>query len=205
MATRSAVPSVVLAGRELHELLSTMDVTVLAKVDSGPDAEHRARLLRPDVVVLDLRACESRCETTIRRIRQTGCAVLVFNKSADETALVTAIRAGARGFVTGEVTARELVHTIRVLADGSALFGAGVAGPLLSLLSGRPEDVCPLLANLTHREREVLDLVTAGHSHRAIAARLNLAPKTIRNTVSSINAKQRAADRTAPSADITSS
>jgi DNA-binding NarL/FixJ family response regulator len=192
-------PTVVLAGRELHELLPAVDVTVLAKVDSGPDAEAQARALRPDVVVLDLRVCESRCDATIRRIRETGCAVLVFNTSADENALVTAIRAGARGFVTGDMTAPELVHAIRVLAGGSALFGAGVAGSLLSRLSGRREDACP--TNLTDREREVLDLVNAGHSHRAIAARLALAPKTIRNTVASINAKQRAADRNAPGAD----
>lgn len=186
-----AVPTVVLAGRELHELLSEVGVTVVAKVDSGPDAEHQAHVLRPDVVVLDLRVCDGGCDAVIRRIRQTGSAVLVVNTAADETVLVRAIRAGARGFVTGEVTARQLVHTIRVLAGGSALFGADVAGPLLSRLSGRQEDAGHLPTDLTDREREVLELVNAGHTHRAIAARLALAPKTIRNTVASINAKQR--------------
>lgn len=187
------VPTVVLAGRELLSLLSAVDVTVLATVDSGSDAEYQARVLRPDVVVLDLRACDGGCDAVIRRIRRIGCAVLVFNTSADEAALVGAIRAGARGFVTGEVTARQLAHTIRVLAGGSALFGADVAGQLLSRLSGRPEDARQLPADLTDREREVLELVDAGHTHRAIAERLALAPKTIRNTVASINAKQRAA------------
>ena len=186
--TMTQAPTVVLAGRGLHTLLSEVDVTVLAMVDSGPEAEHAARAQLPDVVVLDLRACANACDALIRRLRETGCAVLVFNTSADEAALVTAIRAGARGFVTGEVTARQLAHTIRVLAGGSALFGADVAGPLLSRLCGRT-----LPPDLTDREREVLDLVNAGHTHRAIAAKLALAPKTIRNTVASINAKQRAA------------
>ncbi len=187
--TPTMTPTVVLAGRDLHTLLSEVDVTILAMVDSGPEAEHAARAQQPDVVVLDLRACADGCDTVVRRLHETGCAVLVL---ADETALMTAIRAGARGFVTGEVTARQLTHTIRVLAGGSALFGADVAGPLLSRLSGNAR---PLPTDLTDREREVLDLVNAGHSHRAIAAKLTLAPKTIRNTVASINAKQRAANR----------
>lgn len=189
--TPTMTPTVVLAGRDLHTLLSDVDVTILAMVDSGPEAEHVARAQHPDVVVLDLRACGGGCDAVIRQLRETGCAVLVFNTCADETALITAIRAGARGFVTGDVTARQLVHTIRVLAGGSALFGADVAGPLLSRLSGNAR---PLPTDLTDREREVLDLVNAGHSHRAIAAKLALAPKTIRNTVASINAKQRAAN-----------
>lgn len=191
-ARSAAVPGVVLAGRDLHGLLPAGDVTVLAKVDSGPEAERLALALRPDVVVLDPRVCGPRGET-IRRIRQAGCAVLVVHTTADENALLTAIRAGALGFVTADVTEGELVHTIRVLAGGSALFGAGVAGPLLSRLSGGRPSV-----ELTHREREVLDLLTAGHSHRAIAARLNLAQKTVRNTVSSINAKQRAGQSRGP-------
>jgi DNA-binding NarL/FixJ family response regulator len=178
----------VLAGTQLHELLPAADVTVLARVDDGPGAEDHARLLRPDVVVLDLEVCEP---DTIRRIGRTGAAVLAFSATADDHVLVTAIRAGARGFVTGDVTARELVHTIQVLAGGSALFGAGVAGSLLSRLSGPPEDLGRLDADLTQRERQVLDLLSAGYSHGAIATRLGLAPKTIRNTVSSINAKLR--------------
>ena len=191
MVPSAAQPSAVLAGRTLHGLLAAADVAVLAVVDSGPAAEHHARLLRPDVVVLDLGVCEGRPEPVIRAVRLTGSAVLAFSALADEDTLVAAIRAGARGFVTGDVTSHELAHTIRVLAGGSALFGAGVAGHLLSRLSGPPEHVGRLTADLTQREREILDLMAEGHSHCAIAARLHLAPKPIRNMVSAINAKLR--------------
>jgi DNA-binding NarL/FixJ family response regulator len=184
-------PSVVLFGHAGCDLLRTIDIEVLAVVESSDSAVALTCLHVPDVVVVDLRTCRSYAATVIRDLVRACPAVpvLAVDGSADENTLVSMVRAGARGFVTGPETPAQVAHAVQVLAAGSALFGADAAKHLLARFSRSPELVGYPFSGLTRREREVLDLVAAGQNDGAIARHLDLAPKTIRNNVSSIITK----------------
>ena len=122
--------------------------------------------------------------------------VLVLTMFEDDESVFAAMRAGARGYLVKGADSPDVWRAIAAVAGGEAIFGPGVAervlGYLTRPLSAQDEKVFP---DLTAREREVLDLLAAGLGNAAIATRLSLSPKTVRNNVSSIFAKLQVADR----------
>ncbi len=104
------------------------------------------------------------------------------------------MRAGARGYLLKGVGEPEIAAAIRSFARGDALFGSGVSRRLLDHVTGRRATARPF-AELSPREEQVLDLIATGLGNVAIAARLSIAPKTVRNTVSDVLAKIGAEDR----------
>ena len=116
--------------------------------------------------------------------------------SDEDDAVVTAMRAGARGYVVKGAGRADLLHGIRTVAGGGAVFSPVVAdrlGALFASMGGLPgREAFP---ELTEREREVLDLVARGHDNRRISRDLFLSDKTVRNHVSNILTKLGAATR----------
>ena len=133
------------------------------------------------------------CDPVLRALTAARPDVLVLRlRRADLSDLViAAMRAGARGLVHHDASPADLARAIRVVAGGAAVFGADAADRLYGRLNA-PTRVFP---ELTEREHEVIGLLADGLDNRAIAARLALAPKTVRNIVSGILAKIGAADR----------
>ncbi|MFD9904087.1 response regulator [Streptomyces sp. NPDC059063] len=122
--------------------------------------------------------------------------VLFVSGSAEDDAVVAALRAGARGYLVKGVLGEELVRGLRTVAHGGAVFSAVVADRLGCYFSAVHElPVRAAFPDLTEREREVLDLVARGLSNRRIARELALSEKTVRNHVSRVFAKLRVADR----------
>jgi DNA-binding NarL/FixJ family response regulator len=108
--------------------------------------------------------------------------------------VVDAVRAGARGYLLKESEPEELVAAIAAVARGEAVFGSALAGRLADWFTvGRAEP----FGGLTARERDVLGLVARGLGNAAIAERLGLAPKTVRNLVSTVLVKLQVTDRSA--------
>ncbi len=106
------------------------------------------------------------------------------------------MRAGARGYLLKGADRGEIGRALSAVSHGEAIFSASVAQRLMQYFSvaRRPssEEAFPVL---TDREREILELIGQGHSNTAIAQRLVLAPKTVRNHVSRVFAKLQVADR----------
>ena len=122
--------------------------------------------------------------------------VLVMTMSAEDDAVVTAMRAGARGYVVKGSGRADLLQGIRTVAAGGAVFSPGVADRLgLMFGSMGPLPGQAAFPELTDREREVLDLVARGHDNRRISRDLFLSDKTVRNHVSNILTKLGAATR----------
>lgn len=113
----------------------------------------------------------------------------------DDDSLRSAIAAGARGYLLKEATPQEIVGSIESVVAGQAGFGSAVSGRVLAALatSASPRG----LDGITDRESEVLDLLARGLTNAAIADRLGLSGKTIRNHVSNIFSKLGVADRAA--------
>jgi DNA-binding NarL/FixJ family response regulator len=172
-------------------------LTVVGEATDGEAAVREAQLLRPDVVVMDVRMPGTDGLEATRRITAAvpGTAVLVLTMYEDDDTVFAAMRAGARGYLLKGAEQAEIDRALRATAAGEAIFGPGVAARVLGYFAGpRPVADVPF-PELTPREREILDRVAAGERNGAIARALGLAPKTVSNHLSSIFTKLAVADR----------
>jgi DNA-binding NarL/FixJ family response regulator len=107
--------------------------------------------------------------------------------SDDDGSLLAALQAGARGYMVKGAGADEILHAVRTVAAGGAVFGASVAARLAELLSAGPrQEAERLFPSLTSREVEVLGLIARGYDNRRIARELVLSEKTVRNHVTHV-------------------
>lgn len=122
-------------------------------------------------------------------------AILVLTMVADDDSVFAALDAGARGYLLKEADRAQIIRALESVAAGAAVFGQSVAPGVISSATkaGRPRP----FSDLTEREREILELLAAGLTNSAIAGRLYLSEKTVRNYVSSIFAKLQVNDRAA--------
>jgi DNA-binding NarL/FixJ family response regulator len=181
----------------LRGLLSGVPgITVVASAVGGREAIELALRHHPDVLVLDLRLSEVSGIEAIREILRVvpGTAVLVFTACEDDESVLTAMRAGARGYILKCASDDDIVRAVRGVAAGEAIFGQNIAHRVLSLLANPHSAPLP---SLTTRERELLTLLGTGLGNAAIAARLQLAPKTVSNLISALIAKLGVTDRRA--------
>jgi DNA-binding NarL/FixJ family response regulator len=184
----------------LVSLLGALDgVEVAGTAADGRDAVHVVGETVPDVVVMDIQMPHLDGIEATRRItaRQPGVRVVMLTMNEDDETVLSAIRAGASGYLLKGSGAEEVLNAVRAAHAGGMVFGASLAGRVADLFAGRaarPEAPFP---ELSDRERTVLDLLAAGRSNDAIAREIHVSSKTVRNTVSSIYAKLHAPDRAA--------
>ncbi|MGW7202444.1 LuxR C-terminal-related transcriptional regulator [Streptomyces sp. NPDC054837] len=185
-------------------LAAVPDLTVAGEARSGSEAVRLAAVLRPDVVLLDGRIHETEGTEVIRRItrppalavsaRPAGPArVLVLTPTSDEGHAYAALRAGAGGFLPQDATPDELIAAIRVVATGDSVITPHLTRALIDtvrqLQPFGPTASGVGLDTFTQRERDVLTAVASGWSNAEIAARLSIAPTTVKSHVSHILAK----------------
>ncbi|WP_427891516.1 response regulator [Kribbella sp. GL6] len=180
----------------LAALLSSLPgIDVVGVAATGREAIREVVTTRPDVAVLDLQMPDLDGFAATRELARSApeVAVLVLTMFEDDDSVFTAMRAGARGYLVKGAEQEEIARAIRAVAAGEAIFGPGIARRVLTFFAAPPPtDPFP---ELTTREREILDLLAAGLSNPAIATRLDLAPKTVANNVSTIFTKLGTADR----------
>ena len=171
-------------------------LSVVGEAADGESAVRETQLLRPDVVVMDVRMPGTDGIEATRRITAAvpGTAVLVVTMYEDDDTVFAAMRAGARGYLLKGAEQGEIDRAVRATAAGEAIFGPGVAARVLGYFAA-PRPAAAAFPELTPREREILDRVAAGERNGAIARALGLAPKTVGNHLSSIFAKLAVADR----------
>ena len=172
-------------------------IEVVARAADGAEAVALAAEPRPDVIVLDIQMPHVNGIEATRQVlaAQPSVGVLVFTMGEDDGTLLSAMRAGARGYLVKGAAQDEVVRAITSVAAGGVVFGASLAARIGDLLSPSPSRQATEFPMLTEREREVLDLIAAGRSNGQIATELYLAPKTVRNNVSAILSKLQATDR----------
>jgi DNA-binding NarL/FixJ family response regulator len=157
---------------------------------SGEAAVEACRRVRPDVVVMDMNmpgmsGIEATAKITVEHPR---IAVLMLTVQADDDRVLDAIRAGASGYLLKDARLPEIVAGVRAAAAGESVLAPRVAGALVTSVRSRADRAAPatLPADLTPRERDVLELLARGCDNAEIAERLHVSPSTVKNHVSSL-------------------
>jgi two-component system response regulator NreC len=159
------------------------DLVVVGEGSDGREAVSLAASLKPDVAVLDIGMPNLNGIEAAKQItdRETGTAVVILSMYSDETYILRALKAGARGYLLKDSAESDLVKAIHSVADGKSFFSPTVSRVLL-------EDYMRKLQRtggessydlLTPREREVLQLIAEGKSNKEIADMLNLSVYTV--------------------------
>jgi DNA-binding NarL/FixJ family response regulator len=166
------------------------DIEVVGTAGTAAEAVRRVGFDDPEVVVLDVRLPDGSGVEVCREIRERfpNVKVLILTSFADEEALMSAIIAGAAGYVLKRIKGQDLVESIRRVGRGESLLDPDMTERLFRRLRGdEPED--PLLARLSPQERTILEHIAEGKTNRQIAEAMFLAEKTVKNYVSNMLAK----------------
>jgi len=178
-------------------LAAEPDTEVVGEATTGQEAVALAAELEPDIILMDLNMPKLNGLEATRRIRQQNpdIGILVITMFDDDS-VFAAMRAGARGYILKGAEGEETLRAIRAVANGEAIFSPVVAERVMQFFAQAPSaEPEPAFPELTPREREILIWLAHGLTNSAIAERLVLSPKTVRNHVSNIFSKLQVADR----------
>ncbi|OWQ92132.1 DNA-binding response regulator [Roseateles aquatilis] len=169
---------------------------LVGAVGDGDAAIAVAAREQPQVVLMDLLMPGRNGVDTTREIKRVspGSHVMLLTSHEGDEHLVEAMQAGAISYLLKDTPPGELVQAIERTARGEPALHPRIATAMMRALSGPAAEVAPDL--LTPREAEVLGLIAEGLPNAAIAARLGLSEKTVKNHVTSILAKLQVDDRT---------
>jgi two-component system nitrate/nitrite response regulator NarL len=169
------------------------DFEVAGEAADGLEAVEQARLLQPDLVLMDVRmpGCDGLEATRHIRAQMPDVRVVMLTVSEDEEDLTTAVRYGANGYLLKDLLPETLFQHLRGLMSGEAPISRAMTGKLFRQLArrGQPTVQPGATGVLSPRECEVLALIVSGYSNPEIAEELGIARNTVKNHLRSILAK----------------
>ncbi len=177
----------------LVALLSRRDeFQVVAEAGTVAESLAAARRFEPDLVIMDVRLPDGSGIEACREIRSEFPAmrIVMLTSYPDEEAVLSAILAGASGYLLKQIRGRDLVTALEAVGRGDSLLDPAVTERVLErvrrIANGDERDE---LSDLTAQERKILKLVAEGKTNKEIAAEVFLSDKTVKNYVSSILSK----------------
>jgi DNA-binding NarL/FixJ family response regulator len=181
----------------ITEMLQERGVRVVGSAVTAEDALELVARLEPDVVLMDLGLPGMSGIEAIRRLAKShpDIPVVVLSALSDEDDLMSAILAGASGYVLKSAAIDEVVASLHAAAEGDAVVAPELAGKLLGRIRRTRASTPDPADALSERELEVLDLMSEGFNNAEIAARLFISQNTVKNHVASILTKLDASNR----------
>jgi DNA-binding NarL/FixJ family response regulator len=181
-------------------LSSDPAIAVAGEAGDGRDALHRARLLEPDVVLMDVRmpGLDGIAATERVLAEVPGARVVILTTFEQDDYIFGALRAGASGFLLKRTRPEELIAAIHTIAAGDSLLSPSVTSRVIERMARQPAPDAARdarLGELTPRELEVLELVARGLSNGEIAAALVIEESTVKTHVKRVLMKLGARDR----------
>jgi DNA-binding NarL/FixJ family response regulator len=176
-------------------------VELVGTAADGDEAVSLARELAPDIVLMDLRMPRVDGIEATRRLRRDrpDVRVIALTTFADDASVLGALRAGARGYLTKDAGADDILAAIRAVARGEARIDPAVQRHVVAAVAGADVPAAPpepeLPDDLTPREAEVLRLMAAGLTNAQIAERLVVTPATVKSHINHLFAKAGVRDR----------
>ena len=179
------------------ELSGSTLVSVVGEAGDVDSAVAAVTEHRPDVVLLDVHLPGGGGATVMKRATVPESRYLALSVSDAAEDVIGVIRAGARGYVTKNISGTELVDAINRVAEGDAVFSPRLAGFVLDAFSGAIDiaSVDEDLDRLSQREREVLRLIARGYAYKEVARELFISVKTVETHVSSVLRKLQLSNR----------
>lgn len=170
-------------------------LTVVATARSAADARLIDRELRPDVAVLDLQLPDGDGIALGGELKQRwpDLRVLILTMHADQAAVMRSLGSGLDGYLLKDADPEDVIAAVHSVAGGALVVGRGMSAAVVAAAARAPRT--DTLARLDARDLEILDLLVQGLATSQVAARLYLAPKTIRNRVSDMLGKLGVASR----------
>jgi DNA-binding NarL/FixJ family response regulator len=185
----------------LRGILSSDDaIELVGEADDGREAAYRTRLLRPDVVLMDVRMPDLDGISATRELLAAfpEVKVVILTTFEDDDYIFGALSAGASGFLLKRTRPEELIAAIHTVAAGDSLLSPSVTSRVIERMAGQPPADAALhsrLDELTPRETEVLALVARGLSNTEIAADLVIEESTVKTHLKLVLVKLRVRDR----------
>jgi DNA-binding NarL/FixJ family response regulator len=183
-------------------LSSAEDLEVVGEADDGAQAIGAVREHRPDVVLMDIRMANMDGITATAALRRLDPApqVIVLTTFHADDQVMSALRAGASGFLVKDTPPAQIINAVRVVASGDAIISPSVTRTLLSHFGDAPASerrraAAERLAALTHREREVATAIGTGASNAEVASSLFMSEATVKAHVSRLFTKLGATNR----------
>lgn len=180
----------------IRQALAAADVETVAEAATAEEALHLAPQLQPDVLLVDIDLPGMNGLHLVRElaVRLPDTRIVMLTVSTSERDLLDAMRYGASGYVTKDLSPEALLRTVRGVHAGELAIPRRMAARLVGRLlatSRRAPVVAddPALATLSAREQEVLRLLAGGLTDRAIAEALTISPRTVESHVGSILGK----------------
>lgn len=162
-------------------------IEVVGEAVTGEEAVRLTLELRPNVVLMDINMPGlNGIEATARiKAEQSDIHILVLTMFKDDASVITAMKAGARGYLLKDADSEDIVDAVRSVASGKAIFSGDVASRMIEFAT-RPASRLGDFPDLTYREKEVLSLMAEGLTNAEIARALEVSAKTVSNYVSYI-------------------
>jgi DNA-binding NarL/FixJ family response regulator len=181
-------------------LSSDGSIAVVGEVDDGSLAADRTRRLRPDVVLMDVRMPDMDGIQATREVLAVSpeVRVIILTTFEQDDYIFGALNAGASGFLLKRTRPEELIGAVHTIAAGDSLLSPSVTRRVIDRMAAQPAPQAPAadaLAELTPRERGVLELVATGLSNGEIAAELVIEESTVKTHVKRILTKLGVRDR----------
>jgi len=173
------------------------DFEVVGEAGTGREALALVEQLRPDVVLLDIQMPELNGVAVAQQLARTqpDVKIVMLTMYREDQQLVDAIGAGARGYLLKDADAAELVSVLERVARGESALDPALTTRVFDAMR-RLQTQQQAVAQLTDRERDILQLVAQGHDNRTVALRLHLSEKTVGNRLSEIFQKLGVNNRT---------
>ncbi|HVM39462.1 MAG TPA: response regulator transcription factor [Acidimicrobiia bacterium] len=173
-------------------------VEIVGEADEVEAAVEMIGERLPEVVLVDVHMPDGGGRAVIEAVlaRHPDVRFLALSVSDAPEDVIAVVRAGARGYVTKNVTGPELVEAVERVAEGDAVFSPRLAGFVLDAFSGgAPVSGDPELDQLSAREREVLRYLARGYTYKEIAGALHISVKTVETHVSAVLRKLQFSNR----------
>ena len=171
---------------------------VVGEAADGLEAVAKAKKLKPDVVLMDIKLPKLDGINATRQIREAcpNVNVLMLSSFEDEAHVLDAIQAGANGYLSKMLPAAELVNSIKTFTNEGLMIPQQLMGKLLHGLRKMGDSSMPSQSTLTKMEIKVMDFLGKGMSNKELAKQLNCSVKTIKNHLNSAFHKLGVSSRT---------
>lgn len=167
----------------LASLLTANNIEVVGEAGGGLEALQKARKLKPDIVLMDVKmpGCNGLEATRLIKAEMPEIKIVMLTVSDDDEDLFEAIKSGANGYLLKNLKAENFLALLEGVSRGEAAISPILATKIIEEFARQARAASPQARNdITSRETDVLKLVTAGNSNKAIASTLNISENTVK-------------------------